>query len=68
MLTLRPAVPSDAALILEYIRELAEYEREPKAAVDHLPGGRRRDQAARRNGGLRQARLNIARMPVPHAG
>jgi GNAT superfamily N-acetyltransferase len=26
MLTLRPAVPSDAALILQYIRELAEYE------------------------------------------
>jgi GNAT superfamily N-acetyltransferase len=33
MLTLRPAVPTDAALILEYIRELAEYEREPEAAV-----------------------------------
>jgi GNAT superfamily N-acetyltransferase len=33
MLTLRPAVPADAALILEYIRELAEYEREPQAAV-----------------------------------
>jgi diamine N-acetyltransferase len=33
MLTLRPAVPTDAALILEYIRELAEYEREPDAAV-----------------------------------
>jgi GNAT superfamily N-acetyltransferase len=33
MLTLRPAVPADAALILEYIRELAEYEREPEAAV-----------------------------------
>jgi GNAT superfamily N-acetyltransferase len=33
MLTLRPAVPTDAALILEYIRELAEFEREPDAAV-----------------------------------
>ncbi len=33
MLTLRPAVPADAALILQYIRELAEYEREPEAAV-----------------------------------
>ncbi len=33
MLTLRPAVPEDAALILQYIRELAEYEREPEAAV-----------------------------------
>ncbi|GLH72079.1 GCN5 family N-acetyltransferase [Geothrix limicola] len=32
MLTLRPAVPADAPLILEYIRELAEYEREPDAA------------------------------------
>ena len=33
MLTLRPAVPTDTALILEYIRELAEYEREPEAAI-----------------------------------
>jgi diamine N-acetyltransferase len=33
VLTLRPAVPTDAALILDYIRELAEYEREPEAAV-----------------------------------
>jgi GNAT superfamily N-acetyltransferase len=33
MLTLRPAVPADARLILQYIRELAEYEREPEAAV-----------------------------------
>ncbi|HJV49257.1 MAG TPA: GNAT family N-acetyltransferase [Geothrix sp.] len=32
MLTLRPAVPADAPLILQYIRELAEYEREPEAA------------------------------------
>ena len=31
MLTLRPAVPDDAPLILQYIRELAEYEREPDA-------------------------------------
>ena len=33
MLTLRPAVPTDAALILDYIRELAEYERDPEAVV-----------------------------------
>src|SRR5512142_777764 len=33
MLTLRDASPSDARLILEYIRELATYEREPQAAV-----------------------------------
>ncbi len=33
MLTLRPAVSADAQLILQYIRELAEYEREPEAAV-----------------------------------
>ena len=33
MLTLRPAVPTDAQLILQFIRELAEYEREPQAAV-----------------------------------
>jgi len=33
MLTLRPAVPADAQLILQFIRELAEYEREPQAAV-----------------------------------
>jgi diamine N-acetyltransferase len=33
MLTLRPAVPADATLILEYIRELAEFEREPEKAV-----------------------------------
>jgi GNAT superfamily N-acetyltransferase len=33
MLTLRPAVPADAALILQYIRDLAAYEREPEAAV-----------------------------------
>ncbi|HEX7490533.1 MAG TPA: GNAT family N-acetyltransferase [Candidatus Limnocylindrales bacterium] len=33
MLTLRPAVPSDASLIVEYIRELATFEHEPEAAV-----------------------------------
>jgi len=33
MLNLRPAVPADAPLILQYIRVLAEYEREPEAAV-----------------------------------
>jgi len=33
MLSLRPAVPADAPLILQYIRELAAYEREPEAAV-----------------------------------
>jgi diamine N-acetyltransferase len=33
MLTLRPALPADSALILEYIRELAEYEREPHAPI-----------------------------------
>ena len=33
MLTIRPATPADVPLILEFIRELAEYEREPQAAV-----------------------------------
>lgn len=33
MLTLRPAAPTDAPLILQYIRELAEYEREPDSAI-----------------------------------
>ncbi len=33
MLTLRPAEPADAPLILEYIQELAAYEREPEAVV-----------------------------------
>ncbi len=33
MLKLRPAVPEDAPLILAYIRELADYERDPQAAV-----------------------------------
>ncbi len=32
MLTLRPAAPADASLILQYIRDLAEYECEPEAA------------------------------------
>ena len=33
MLTLRPALPADVPLILQYIRELADYEREPEAAI-----------------------------------
>jgi GNAT superfamily N-acetyltransferase len=33
MLSLRAAVPDDTPLILDYIRELAEFEREPEAAV-----------------------------------
>jgi GNAT superfamily N-acetyltransferase len=33
MLHLRPAGPGDVALILEFIRELAAYEREPDAVV-----------------------------------
>ena len=33
MLNLRPAVPADAPMILQYIRDLAAYEREPQAAV-----------------------------------
>ncbi len=33
MLTLRDAVPSYATLILQYIRELADYERAPEKAV-----------------------------------
>ena len=33
MLKLRPATPEDAPLILQFIRELAEYERDPDAAV-----------------------------------
>ncbi len=33
MLTLRPAVPADTPQILQYIRDLAAYEREPEAAV-----------------------------------
>jgi GNAT superfamily N-acetyltransferase len=33
MLSIRPATAVDVPLILEFIRELAEYEREPQAAV-----------------------------------
>jgi GNAT superfamily N-acetyltransferase len=33
MLTLRPASSTDAQLIVQYIRELAEFEREPEAAI-----------------------------------
>lgn len=33
MLTIRPSTPQDAKLILQFIRELAEYEREPHQAV-----------------------------------
>ena len=32
-LTIRPAVPQDATQILTFIRELAEYEREPESAL-----------------------------------
>ena len=32
-LTIRPAVPADAALILRLVKELAEFEREPDAVV-----------------------------------
>jgi GNAT superfamily N-acetyltransferase len=33
MLNLRPAVSADTPQVLQYIRDLAEYEREPEAAV-----------------------------------
>lgn len=33
MLTIRPAVPADVPVILRFIHELAEYEREPQAVV-----------------------------------
>jgi GNAT superfamily N-acetyltransferase len=33
MLTLRPAVPEDAGLILQFVRDLAEYEHESEAVV-----------------------------------
>ena len=33
MLTIRPATAKDAALIVEFIRELAEYERAPEQAI-----------------------------------
>ena len=32
-LTIRPAAPADAALILRLVKELAEFEREPDAVV-----------------------------------
>ena len=41
MLNLRPAIPSDAPLILQYIQELAAYERAPEAAVATLDDLRR---------------------------
>jgi GNAT superfamily N-acetyltransferase len=33
MLSIRPATSKDAALIVQFVRDLAEYERDPKAAV-----------------------------------
>jgi GNAT superfamily N-acetyltransferase len=33
MLFIRPATSKDAALIVQFVRDLAEYERDPKAAV-----------------------------------
>jgi GNAT superfamily N-acetyltransferase len=33
MLNIRPATPEDIPLILQFIRDLAEYERQPEAAV-----------------------------------
>ncbi len=33
MLTLRPALPTDAPLIVSFVRELAEFEREPEKAI-----------------------------------
>ena len=33
MLAIRKATPADAALILDFIRRLAEYERDPKAVI-----------------------------------
>jgi GNAT superfamily N-acetyltransferase len=33
MLSIRPATAKDAALIVQFVRDLAEYERDPKAAV-----------------------------------
>jgi len=33
MLSIRPATPNDAARIVQFVRDLAEYERDPKAAV-----------------------------------
>lgn len=37
MIAIRPARPEDAALILRFVRELAEYEREPDAVVATEP-------------------------------
>ena len=36
MLRIRPAVPQDAELIIQFIHELAEYEREPQAAIANV--------------------------------
>jgi len=33
MLSIRPATKQDAPLIVQFVRDLAEYERDPKAAV-----------------------------------
>ncbi len=33
MISIRPAAPEDASLVLDFIRRLAEYEREPDAVV-----------------------------------
>jgi GNAT superfamily N-acetyltransferase len=33
MISIRPALPEDASLILDFIRRLAEYEREPNAVI-----------------------------------
>src|SRR3954465_13626498 len=33
MISIRPATPKDASLIVQFVRDLAEYERDPKAAV-----------------------------------
>ena len=41
MLNIRPAVREDIALILQFIRELAEYEKDPKAAVATAEGLKR---------------------------
>jgi GNAT superfamily N-acetyltransferase len=41
MLNIRPAVHEDIPLILQFIRELAEYEKEPQAAVATAEGLKR---------------------------
>ena len=33
MLSIRPATPKDTSLIVQFVRDLAEYERDPKAAI-----------------------------------